>query len=365
MSGFYDLDELKAIPIADVCRALGLEEDRRLKGKYKAFGERTGSLHLYNTGGQNRFCDFGRNVSGDTIGLVAYIQNLSYKDAIGELASMFGIESIRQNSYEDSKELSNWEWGKIGIYGDVAMKNMEFSFNRPDSMERNMELAMKYRMSMNELRKEHPSTYKSILYKRGSSYVYALRQEYYNRMYLTREFMKSGGYQDFSKLPDSSYEELKEYATDLTNSERILKNALEGTGLHYPFTSYDVNSDWKKVLNGTLVVEFGSKTAYDMKRYAQNMRVSVVTREYDVDVVDRLQVEHRLSFPFAAKRKGNMVQVSVEKKYIGVFEEAQRQAEKKCMKGKSLEEKIQNATSVKESAQASEVHGRQVGPEGR
>jgi len=321
MSGFYDLDELKAIPIESVCQALRLEKDMRNKGKYKAFGERTGSLHLYNSGGQNRFCDFGRGVSGDTIALVAHIENMSYKDAIEELAGMFGIEPIRQDRNEESKNLTNWQWEKVGIYGDLATKNMEFSFDREDSMERNMELSTKYRMSMNELREKHPSVYKSILYKRANSYVFSLRQEYFYQLHLTHGLMEMGGYKDFRKIPEELRKDLVVFAEKVQGSEHFLKKALDGTGLRYPFTTYDVDRDWNKYLKGNLEIEIGTQTAYDMEQLAKREHHVLIKKEYDLDVIEKIQINHKLEFPYAAKQKGDHVEITVEKEHASVFEE--------------------------------------------
>lgn len=98
----YQLERLKAIPIREVARAVGLEV-RSETANARCFnhtahpnGDRNPSLGLNNK--TNLFKCFSCNIHGDAIELVGQTQGLDFKESCEWLATQFGIGKSTNNS---------------------------------------------------------------------------------------------------------------------------------------------------------------------------------------------------------------------------------------------------------------------------
>lgn len=323
---FYDIDELRAIPVREVCDVYGLKRARSKNMYYSPFGERTASLYLYDNNGQNRFHDFGggRNVGGGPIELVAYIHGLEWKDAVQDLAQAFGIMPLERDKEEYSFELTDRQWSKIGIHGDLATKNFDFSFDGPNAEKRNENISNKYSMTMNELRKKNPGIYKKVLQKRAFSYMYACQQQYFRALsseYLT---MKLVGYENFEKMTKSGYEEVKRLVDQLKGCEQILRQALKGTDLKFDFHQYNIDVDFQRVAGGEMSMEVGTVPSYDLKMIAKDKQ-KIHLKEIEMSVSTFAKIKRLdLTLPYSAVEIKDRVFITADEKHITLFENMEK-----------------------------------------
>lgn len=317
---FYDIEELQAIPVRSIADAYGL---RPTKNKHMFYapssGEKDGSLYLYETNGQNRFWDFGRNVGGGPIEFVMYINNMEWKDAVQELGQMFCIQPQNNENKEFSWELSDRQWSKIGISGDLATKNFDFNFDIPNAVKRNEAIAKKYNMSMNELRKKNPGVYKKVLQNRAFSYMYACQQQYFHA--LDNEFfsMKLGGFTAFDKITSYGRYEVQKIVDEIQKSEYILKQALKGTDLKFDFYTFDIDADFQKIVSGEMSLEVGTVSLYDVKWNAKERNHPLKEMEIGLSTFEEIQ-KMNFTFPYGAVQTKDTVLITAQEEYISIFE---------------------------------------------
>ena len=138
---FYDLAEIKAIPLQEICRALEIPVKR--KGNSDWFSirpEREPSCKIYPT---NTYSDFGDgNRGGSGIDLVAAVQEISPEAAIAWIGETFGLRPL--NHVRGKGELTDRQYAAIGIQADLATKNFSFDLETY-SEEQTREFAEKYR----------------------------------------------------------------------------------------------------------------------------------------------------------------------------------------------------------------------------
>ncbi|MGN0557084.1 MAG: AAA family ATPase, partial [Acutalibacteraceae bacterium] len=127
---FYDIEAIKAVPIADVCEALGFQPQAKGGRMWCAVrDERTPSCCLYID--SNTFCDFGcGNIGGSNIDLVRYVLNCDSTQAIRQIAEMFGIDPVNNVQRAPTNSLTDSEWARIGIDGCLATKNFDFNIEK-------------------------------------------------------------------------------------------------------------------------------------------------------------------------------------------------------------------------------------------
>jgi len=128
---FYNIEEIRAIPIEDVCKANGIEIVTKSGGSWCCVrSEKSASCKIYEG---NTFCDFGNaNRGGDVIDFYCYITDLNPKDkadrtkAIYALAEQFDIKPINCCKSGKGKQLklTAQEYERIGICADLTTKNM-------------------------------------------------------------------------------------------------------------------------------------------------------------------------------------------------------------------------------------------------
>ncbi|WP_338631288.1 ImmA/IrrE family metallo-endopeptidase [Clostridium baratii] len=144
---YYDVNRLKEIPIKEVCEQLGLEFEKESKDKlWTKIRNEKSSFCCINLD-KNYWYDFGLGYCGDTIKLVQEVKGITPKEAIKELAEMFGIEgeNVKNNFY-----LSKDDYKLIGIEPDRATLNLDINLEK-QSIEEMKEIEMIYGRSMNEL----------------------------------------------------------------------------------------------------------------------------------------------------------------------------------------------------------------------
>lgn len=285
---FYDLEQIRGIPILEVCSAFGIKV-RRSGRTYtcKLRDEKTPSVHLYtrNNNGQDNFYDFGVNEGGDVIVFVSKILNTDWQSALENLASTFGIEPVNNTEYRDRNELTNYQYEKIGVYGDLATKNLDFNLEKY-TLESAQKYSDKYNMTVNELRSKYPEFYThKILMNKALPYVLNLRNSYYTELYNHYVLAKNLRVQDPTALSDSFIQKLNEKKNELVTAEKLLYKAAKGTSLEERLSvrSYDVESDFHAILNGEISFQVGSVPYFEIKQAARKNDEVVHYRSVSVD----------------------------------------------------------------------------------
>lgn len=288
MKAFYNLEDLNSISILDVCNRFGVPVERRGGSSYfcKLRSERTASCKLYlnNSDGHDSFYDFGSSVGGNVIKFVSECLNCDFQTAIEELANAFNIEPVNNTDYFNRNDLTDLEWQKIGVYGDLATKNFDFDLDK-FSLESTQMYAEKYSMSVNQLRKEYPYKYAvDIIKKRAIPHVYSLRNKYYFHLYCCLSLQKSfTGHFDINNVPHKDLEECKTLHKELTQAEALLKKALRGTDIAYSFKEYNILEDLKKIYYGEIAFEVGENSYAEVKRESQRYGTDLRYRSVDAD----------------------------------------------------------------------------------
>lgn len=287
MKAFYNLEDLNSISILDVCQRFGVPIERRGSVYFcKLRSERTASCKLYlnNADGHDSFYDFGSSVGGNVIKFVSECLNCNFQTAIEELANAFNVEPVNNSEYFNRNELTDLEWQKIGVYGDLATKNFDFDLDK-FSYESTQKYAEKYSMSVNQLRREYPYKYAvDIIKKRAIPHVYSLRNNYYFHLHTCLYLQKSLlGHFDINNVPQKELEELNALHKELTQSEALLKKALRGTDVIYTFKEYNVLEDLKKIYYGEIAFEIGEISYVDVKRESQRYGTDLRYRSVSLD----------------------------------------------------------------------------------
>ena len=181
--GIYDVDRLNEIPILSVCSHLNIPIEKKYGRRVwcKARQERTASTMLDLD--KNTFYDYGAGGhGGDVIAFYAYVTGVSQGEAMKELGNVFGILPTDPRAGLYSHELTNFEWEKIGLYGDSASKNYSFDIERMP-IDRCWELSEQFNMPMNALRKAYPEVYEKMLREKALPHLRELRNRYYLNIY--------------------------------------------------------------------------------------------------------------------------------------------------------------------------------------
>jgi len=279
---YYDMDQMRQIPILDVCRNMLHLDCEQKSGRTwcKTRPERTASTLIHED--KNTFYDFGTQEHGDVIHLVSYVWNMDTKTAINALAKAYDIQPQNASTGLDPNELSLWEYEKIGLSGDSATKNFDFNYDHL-SIERMYELSRQYDMPMNQLRKKHPKIYEKILRNKSFPYIRDLRNEYYLSVWTHYQMMKAIGKPNLFYAPDHIAlfdAQIKE----LQRAERILNRAIHNTKISpLPDRKYDVAEDLSLLLKGEIKPALGPASYNAMKQAARKEGSAIKYKVFDYD----------------------------------------------------------------------------------
>lgn len=344
----YDLNEIKAIPILDVCQLLGIQWEIR-GGKHwcRIRDERTASVLLHPEKTPNCYIDFGgTNKLSDVIQLVCDYNGMSRGDAIKYLAEAFNISPDKQNAA--SNELNSWEYEKIGLYGDLATKNFTFDIER-QGIEKVAQLSQKYGIPMNELRKKHKKIYEQLLYDKALPHLLELRNNYYLNLINTYHMAHTA---DLRTLP-SIYADLEASIKELRTAERLFKKAAEQTAIkaHDP-REYEPNADLSKILTGELNPSFGSHDFDSLQSAAKAAGCNIGKRTVPCSSFTLKAFEKDDPgeyYPFTAKYQGDQILI----RYLECDYAALKPHLEKMSGRNSLSEKIDDAEKKRQCNSAS------------
>lgn len=254
---YYNEEEkaqANAVPIKDVCTALGIEVGRNNMVKIR--DERTASAQLHLD--KNTWHDFGTGRGGDVIGLVMEYFNCNFNSAISFVATVGGLDFSQEAPRPMG--LTNAEWAKLDISGDIASKNFDIDF-RTQTLEEVKALSDKGNMSVNEFKKQHPKEYEDLLYARAIPYVERLREDYFEDVYSTCCILCLENGIDWHTVAQTKFtDEIKE----LWTAEALLRRAEEGTDIPmWKKREYNPEEDINHILFGKEPVKFGHMDGRD------------------------------------------------------------------------------------------------------
>lgn len=278
---FYDLEQIKQIPIQEVCQRLGINLEKK-GGSFwcKLRSERTASTKLYTD--SNTFYDFGSHERGDNIGLVSTYNNVDRGEAITLIANAFGISPVNPRSGLGVNELTLWDYEKIGLDGQLATKNFDFDLIR-QGIDRVSELSARYAMPMNDLKRSYSFIYARLLKQRALPYVRDLRNIYYMDLFGAYNLAKAVGSLDvFHRAVQNG--EFAGQIKELQNAERILKRACQGTQIDaWPVGEYNPEQDIEKIIAGTVKIPLGNASYQELKHLSEQEKSPVKYRTVSLD----------------------------------------------------------------------------------
>ena len=237
---YYDIKSIKSIPIPDVLARFGIEVNHA--GFFAIRNERTPSAKYYRN--TNTYCDFGmHNDGGDVLKLYAVLAGLDMRDAIEKMAIDFGVLPEEYN--HDEIQLSDSQWQLIGLYGDMASKNMTFDFEHY-SLSTNYRFAQKYHISMNELKKRDLRRYENIIVSRAIPYVERMK------LILKQDLQEHYVFQEFLYENEQHEEEIeakfeREFE-DVKRAEKILEIACKNClNVNYHSKYESVTNEYEEI----------------------------------------------------------------------------------------------------------------------
>lgn len=269
---FYSVDRIRELPVLNVLEDLyGIQAVPKGDRHWCAIrGERTPSCCIYPN---NTWCDFGDgNNGGDVIKLVQTMDGCGWYEAVSRLADAYHIAPENDGKPLD-KSLSDRDWFHLGIYPDMATKNMDIDLDR-FSLNEVMNFSQRYRMSMNELRKQDPAMYHRVLNDRALRPLKAEIDAYYASVLSEFEFAKAVGGEDFAHT--CSYDSLDETAQDLNRKMELLRRAVDDkSAVKVPKTHLSPASDLSEILAGNIQFQTGETPYFELCRVAYQARQNI------------------------------------------------------------------------------------------
>ena len=304
MAKYWDFDVInETVPIESVLDLLGIE---KIQGKYRLRPEddhASASIHPQRKYG-NTIHDFGDGNNFTPLSLTMYWKGLDRIEASRYLGEAFGVppKYTDETLDENINKMADYEWRAIGLYPDMASKNMDLN-PMVDGLHSTRQRSRRYGMSMSELRDkanelresgadvdDDVKTYEQILRARAVPFVFEMRYEYFREMYDDFQLAKAiNSDWELDKMFAVHQDSYKKLADQLTKVEFTLRKVLEGTKVSYPFRRYRPDVDFLKVINGELAFEIGRYSRFDVSQAAY--------REYSqvFDTVVSLGDYYRLS----------------------------------------------------------------------
>lgn len=277
---YYDLDQIKQIPILEVCSTFGIEVKEK-SGKHwcKVRPERTESVILHTD--RNIYHDFGTTQTSDNIGLVSAFFNVDRAKAIRMLGEAFHILPVNPREGLQTGDLSVWDYEVIGLDGKMATRNFDFDPTRQDPSWI-MQTSLRYAIPMNILKKTNRGIYEKLLWNRAIPHVRELRQDYYLEVLSQYQLAKAIGSQDvFEKIVDNG--DFDKMIKDLQTAERVLERACRGTKIEArPVGEYDPKKDIDKILSGEAKLTLGNTSKSEMYKLAKQGDTSVKYQSADL-----------------------------------------------------------------------------------
>lgn len=342
---YYNLEDIKNIPIEDVCRSLGLPlkmQNSRFWTKIRTADD-TPSVQLNrfedtnNPKLMNTFKDFGDGTFGNVIDLVSITQNLDFVESVKFLGDMFNIAPVNDREGLEYQELSNREYKFIGIEGDMVAKNLSLPLDISD--EELLKIADRYSMTVNEFRKskneDDIKLYETILKNTSIYQIQKMRTSYYMNIWNTYTFLK-GAFpvlQNSNDNPEKDTELLKMFETlcsekhyeklreDIETSEKYINKAIIGTNLKKIKTrSYSPKDIIESLLDRDIKPQIGPYDYGEILKLSEDLDSELKRRpiEYNKYIETK---EALKAIPYSARLDAGTVVIAYLKKDVELINE--------------------------------------------
>lgn len=224
---FYDIDKLNQIPIISVASAMGLSVQIQGSNHWCQIHSGDSTL-VYLDPALNAFYAFGANVHGGVIRFVQHCKGLSPEEAVAFLAGQFDI--VPTLTWEESlrRPLTNWEYKKIGLHGDMTSKNLGFPIDS-NAVQMLQQLRDEQTMPLTDLLANHPEFYKQLILTKALPYVAYLRDSYQREVL---NFFYSTSCSGDRELLVQAPEDLRAHLSNLTAQVNRCEGILYRAGLH-------------------------------------------------------------------------------------------------------------------------------------
>lgn len=356
---FYDISAIKDIPILDVADRLGIHVQKRGKNYWcKVRDEKNPSVVLHPD--RNSYYDFGNQAHGDVISFVQYARNLSNGAAIRYLGETFGLEPNMTQQQLLDRPLTNWEYSRIGLHGDMATKNFVFPIEEA-SMDELCEISQYYQMPLNKLSEKEPEVYRDLIQQTAVPFVDALRNSYYLDVWNHFHLVYAMGDNSINLFRSQKVRDrFREDTTALNRAERILFRACKNAGLEVPEPlQHDPVSVIRQLLHGNLTITLGNRNSATLCEQAQ--QAGCLVCEADLPFYSYFD-DRLLSFPHAAQYRAGKVTVqylSSDASSIDPILEDLRSIPNRSLEQKialAQQKKLSQGPSKKEKPKNLEIH---------
>jgi len=303
---YYDISAIKEIPILSVADRMGIGVEKRGKNYWcKVRQETVASVILHPD--RNTFYDFGNQTHGDVISFVRYAQNMTPGEAIRYLGENFDLTPSVSRQELLLRPLTNWEYRQIGLYGDLASKNIVFPIDKL-SLDELCEMSQYYQMPMNKLAKKEPGVYRSLIRNKAEPYVENLRNSYFLDVWNYFHLCYALGDNSINLFQAQKVRNrFSEETQALNRAETLLHRAKKTAGMEAPEPQrYDPVSVIRKLLHGKLPIVLGNISDKDLALQAKRLGGAVLEAQLPLYAYfdDRLQC-----FGHAAEYQGGKVTV--------------------------------------------------------
>lgn len=315
---YFDLDVIKKIPLTEVLSRYGIEIDKH--HFFKLRDEKTASARYYPE--TNSWYDFGISVGGTIIDLVKQLEHVDTTQAVRLIAEQYGVVS---NKDMIVKNISNHEYGLIGIQGDRAGKNYDFNalFSRYP-MEVAMRISQELAIPMNQLYDKYPKTYANIIRTQAIPFVWQFKQLYLNSVYVyTQSSQSDDRIKDYMKM------NAKMLYQDYQNRYSILKRCVNGTSIDIRKLRPDFDRDFENIRCGKIAVEISPYSYMEFKELkGANISYVLSSETYQKFESEYLSQYDIGEHPYLASAKGNIVKMTIKEVDRKIMESLLQKVEK-------------------------------------
>lgn len=273
---FYDISAIRRLPILSVAEHLGLTTDKRGENYWcQVRQDSPASVALHPD--LNSFYDFDTMTHGDPIRFTEFVKQISRSESISFLGKSFGLKPTL--SYDDllNLPLSNWEYHKIGLHGDLAAKNFGFPLDER-AIQNLQQLEQSPGISLNEVQTQLPVIYRDIVQQKAVPYVERLRNRFHrNILTNTYSFFSSDG-SDLVLHVDDMQNQFAKASADLNRIEHILYRAERNAGFAVSEpVRHDPVSVVQQLRQGTLSVALGNVSQEDLISMVKQRNLSILS----------------------------------------------------------------------------------------
>lgn len=229
---YYKIDDIKSIPIQDVCSHYGISLKAKGENWWGRLRENDKTPSFSINPSKNIWRDWGIAKGGDVISLVSEIEGVDQGKAILILGEKFGIE--QEYTTEKLSMLPTFnQFKSIGIFSKRAIQNLDVNLEK-QSIEEVEKLEEKFEISMQELAKVDIEYYHRILDYKALPILYEYRS---NTIDAFIKYVNCDHYKDLLvyELIFNEFQEELNQRVDIYNKARL-------DGINLDELKFDINN---------------------------------------------------------------------------------------------------------------------------